>query len=69
MDGTIMMAYELYKELLGKRATAKHLTELERLRFDVLITTELANVTASIQEFQRLGRAYLDSGEFEDHPN
>lgn len=67
MDGTVSMAYDLYKELLGKRTTAEHLTELQRLQLEVLITTELKNAIAGIEEFQRLGRAYLDSGEFKDN--
>lgn len=64
MDGTTMMAYQLYQELFGKRSPSEHFSKRDILRLEVLAGTELDTVIAKMQEFQKVAKDYLSSNEF-----
>lgn len=67
MDGTLMMGYGLYKDLLGGRPSTDHLSEAERIRLEAL-SVELNAAIRSIRTFRRNIRQYLESEEFEAQP-
>lgn len=66
MDGTLMMGYELYKDLLGGRPTTEPLTPAERIKLEAL-SDELSAAIRSIRAFKKRAKSYLDSDETQEH--
>lgn len=66
MDGTLMMGYGLYKDLLGSRPTTEPLTSTERIQLRAL-SDELDAAIRSIRTFKKRIKTYLESEEVQEH--